>query len=277
MPPKAPPPTRGNYVTLAFYATSIPLQVFPGTSDSKVTRHQYILGDDGYHPVGNQLFDKHTGALVERDNVVRCVDTDDGPVEVSDEEIEQLLGTVNGTATIVTFVPLSLVAAGQFVPEKLYQARPARRRSGRKSEVDPGAERAFGLLVKAMRKSQVAAVVNVTLRGTPHYGVLLPNARLFLVAFDDEIREELPLNLVEPTAEELEAMQALIGMHTSPDVPELPDTTTAKVTAYALEKAQTDPAERPVANPAEPTPTDLMASLEAAIAQAKQRQATPTP
>lgn len=262
-------PTRStSNVSLSFMMMNIPVAIYSGTSKSGVSRSRYVNRNGEWHKVGNKNYDKQTGEEVEYGDIQSLVETKNGLVEITDEEIEALVDAPNGTLTIQGFVKQDALSGGHYIPQSLYQVRPQKRKVGKAKEVDPGAERAFALLTTAMRKAGVFAVVKYSLRGNPRFGALLSNGRLYELAFDNEVREDLPMPEAELSEQELSMMKQLIEQATQPEPPELLDDSTEKVMAYAEKKAESGEAvELPEAK-TEST-GDLMAALQASLEGSK--------
>lgn len=265
----APAPSRSTTnVSLSFMMMNIPVSIYAGTSKSGVSRSRYVNRNGEWHKVGNKYYDKQTGEEVEYADFQNLVETKNGLVEITDEEIEALVEASSGTLTIKGFVKQDALSGGRYVPQKLYQVRPQKRKVGKTKEVDPGAERAFALLTTAMKKSGVLAVVKYSLRGNPRFGALLPNGRMYELAFDNEVREGLPLPEAELSEQELSMMEQLINQATEQDPPILKDDSTEKVMEYAEKKAESGEAvELPEAK-TEST-GDLMAALQASLEAGK--------
>lgn len=238
---RAPAPGRSAAsVTINFGLMSIPCSLYAGTQDTAVRQKEYVQSGDGkFHPVGRKKINKDTGELIlDEGDVVRLLDTEHGPVEVTPDEIAALSEAVPGSADVVCFLPLAYMSAGYYVPEQMYQIKPKREGSG-KNKVEVSAK-PFDLLMAAMRKRGVFAIAKVVIRkGTqPRYAALMPNERLYLVHFDNEVREDLKRTPAEPSPEQLERASKAIAEATESSPPPLIDEVSERIRAFAAEKAE---------------------------------------
>jgi len=246
-----PPPKATGTLTISFgLGWSITCAVFGGTEETAVKRKEFVRteGVDEatgevttvYAPAGRVAINKETEQVVAYDELVRLVDTDYGPVEVTTEEWTALTEAAPGTADIVCFLPLAHMASGHFVPEAMHQLKPKKAGSGKNKVETSG--KAFDLLMATMRKRGVFAIVKATMRrGTsPRYGALMPNERLYLLHFDNEIREDLERTPNQITEEQLERAAKLIDEATLRHPPELIDEASERIREFASLKAQGD-------------------------------------
>jgi len=252
---RAAAPSRSSAtITVSFGLMSIPCALYSGTEDTAVKRKQFVrvpeVDADGepivkegkpvFHlaPTGRVPINKESGEVVSYDEVVSLVETDHGPVEVTEEEWSALTKAAPGTAEVVCFLPLSHMAAGHYVPEQMYQIKPKKEGKG-KNKVEVSGK-PFDLLMAAMRKQGVFAIVRVTTRrGTsPRFGALMPNERLYLLHFDNEIREtiERTPNEIDPT--HLERAARAVAEATTTQPPELIDDASARIREFAEERAK---------------------------------------
>ena len=86
-----------------------------------------------------------------------------------------------GLAEIQAFVPLKDL--GKYLTEGLLQVRPRKV----KGKVDVAAERAFALLLAAMKSRKVAALVKVAMRGPARFALLTPEGNLLLILTADAV------------------------------------------------------------------------------------------
>lgn len=261
-------------MTLSWGMVAIPVQLFAGTEDSKVSRSEYVKEVDSegkatYRKVGRMNIVKDTGEAVDSDRVVKCIEVGDGVVEVSDDEVANLIGATNGTASVVCFIKQSALFSGTYVLGDLKQLRPAKRTSGKQKVHDPAATKSFALLMAAMRKTASFAVLKVTTRGAPQFAALLPNGDLYMLRFDEEVRERLPMPEAEIEKEEVEMGVELVTLGLRDDPPTLHDDASKRVIEYAEEKAKGNAQSVTAPQAPEEESQDLMAALSAAVQQAK--------
>ena len=244
-----------NSITLSWGLVSIPLSVYSSVEDTAVSRKEFFQGDPEV-PVGRTPIRKDTGEPVDSHDVVRMAQASNGAwVVLTDEEIVQATQP-KGMAEITTFVPLRNALA-RYLPENVNQVRPRRE----KGKVNPGAERAFSLLMAVLAEKQLCALVMVAMRSPARPALLMPNGDLILIRTSDSIREELPMPDYEPSDAEL-AMGAALVDAVGTSAPALVNTTAEAVQAFVDAKAGGAPA------PVAPDPVIAQNSLEAQIAEA---------
>ncbi len=262
-------PSRASFSgTIGFGLVSIPVQVYAGSQSLGISRSEFIKNDDGtYAKVGRASVNKDVDpvVIVDTANVVKLFECEDGSlVELSDEEIENLVEAQNGRMQIVSFMPLNLLGSGRYVPTGINQVRPVKTKTRAGKVYEAGAARSFALLMAAMRKNQVFALVEQCARGRYSFSALMPTGRLLPLLLDDEVREDLPMPDVEVSDAELGLADNLMdALMSSTPVP-LVDERTAKVVEYAQKKAGGKKVEvTETVTPA--APTDLLQALQAAV------------
>jgi Ku protein len=254
----APAPQRAsNSFTLAFGVLNIPLSVYTGTEQTRVTRKEFLDGDATI-PVGRSPIRQDNGEVVPSDRVVRMAQASTGAwVVLTDDEIADATSTVKGVGDIVTFVPNKHV--GDYLAEDQVQVRP----KVEKGKPNPSADKAFALLLATMKRKKVVALVKVALRGPARHGLLFPDGTFVFVRTADQVREARPLaDNVKFTDQELKLAEALVDA-VGTDAPVLTDDTAPAVRAFVESKAT---GVAPVAAPQrEAIPLDIMAALSASI------------
>jgi len=263
----APQPQRAsNSFTLAFGVLNVPLSVYTGTEETRVTRKEFLVSDTSV-PVGRSPIRQDTGEVIASQDVVRMAQATSGAwVALGDDEIADSTTVEKGVADIVCFVPLKSV--GEYLAENQVQVRP----TVTKGKVNHAADKAFALLVTVMKKKKVAALVKVALRGPARYGLLFADGSLVFVRSADQIREARPLNTdVSFSKAELDLAAQLIDA-VGIDTPVIVDDTAPRVQAYVDAKAAGTAAPVPAAAAA-PVQVDIMAQLQASIAANKKGKA----
>lgn len=255
-------PTRASTsFTLAWGLMSIPVSVYTGTETTRVSRAEFTQVGEEWVPVGRSPIRKDNGEVIETAAVVRRAQASNGEwVTLTDDEIAEATSAVRGQGTIECFVAIKHL--NRYLTEGQAQVRP----KIEKGKVNPAAEKAFALLLAAMKSRKVVALVKVALRGPARYALLNSEGVLSLVLTADAIREHRPFNAVSLSAAELNMAGTLIDM-VGVDVPLLLDTNTPLVQAFVDSKA-TGKVTEPVAAAAQPT-VDVMAALSASIDAAK--------
>jgi DNA end-binding protein Ku len=258
-------PTRAHTsFTLAWGLLSVPVSVFTGTQTTRVPRKEFVQDGGEWFPVGRSPINTNTGDVIDSADVVRRAQASSGEwVTLSDDEIADATSVVRGQGTIECFIPVKNV--GQYLVEGQSQVRPQRV----KGKPNPAAEKAFALLLKAMKSRKVVALVKVAMRGPARYALLGHDGVLSLVLTADAIRENRPMEATTVSPAELAMAESLIDA-VGTDTPVLLDTNAPLVQAYVDSKA-TGVAPTVIAAP-QPT-VDVMAALQASIDAAKQSRA----
>lgn len=268
---------------------NLPVEVYGGTvSDHGITKHQYVTvtvpkgdGEDDTtedHPVGTKPYDKVTGEDVERDAIIKKIDTEYGEVFVDDHEIEQLFELQPDSLAVKTFQPLHLFHQGTYVPKSLYYVAAQKGKKGSKSVPSPENQRALAAFLKALREEGAMAVCELTTRGIPSPAILLPDGTLWTVYHTDALREQRPEPEVEVNADEVEALRTRIvkGNWTTDEV-DLTDERSSLIQDFADKKAEAGEfgqSEAPVLPERAPTAGNLLAALTASVQEAKAEQAS---
>lgn len=264
--PAAPPKRATASATLSFGPLNIPVQLFSSVEDRTnrfVKRSEYTR--DG-RPVGRAYMVKDTDPpeIVNQAEVIRCVEAEEGLVELTDDEIKACLDLPEKQADILTFLPLHVMGSGRYMPETLMQVRPAKGKQ--RGSFDPASAKAFTLLMKAMRQEQVFALIQLNLRGQPSFGALLPTGRLYRLLFDDEVREDLPLPDIDVSMDDVDRVRQI--MEVSAEPPELTNEHRDLILTYVDNKAKeggTIDQQEPASN--DEDVDDLLASLREATQQ----------
>lgn len=270
-------PTRSSgSMTVGWGIISLPLSLYSGTEEGGIRRQEFVAVQEGdetvYHKVGRQSVDKQTGQEVAYQDVVKMYETSSGAfIPLSDQEIETVISP-DRQGKVVAFLPLAHLAVGTYLPDAMYQARPSKG-SGRDRRPDPRAEQAFALLMAAMEAEKVFGLIEMVLRGKPRYAALCPDGRLLILHFDDEVRSDLAMPEAQFSKQELTMGRRFVKQLMRDEAPVLTDTASAKVRDYAEAKAA-GTATAPVMVETIPSAMpDLMAALEASLAQAQGERA----
>lgn len=258
MPAAAPTRSSGNAM-LSFGPLTIPIQLFTSVEDTStrfIKRSEYTRKGE---PVGRAPIIKGTEPpeIVDREQVARCVETEHGLVELTDDEVKGVLDLPEKQAEITTFLPLHVMGAGRYMPETLMQVRPAKGKQ--RGTFDPAAAKAFSTLLKAMRQEQVFALVKLNLRGHPAYGALLPTGRLYRLLFDDEVREDVNFPDIEVSADDVNMIRKMMNVSAKP--PELTNDYRPLLLAYVEQKAKDGHLLQERPEPDEEKVDDLLAQL----------------
>ena len=185
-------------------------------------------------------------------------------VSVGREELEELAPARSRTIDVEQFVDSAAIDPIYY--DESYYAVPER-----------GHERAFGLLVEAMRETGKIAISWFVLRRKRYLAALRPHGRLMVLATMFYADEIVPAAELEPAApqdlrkKERETAALLINTLAGPFEPErYPDEYRQRLTALIEGRAASA---RPAGTAAAPTGSgvqDLMAALQASVEAAKQ-------
>jgi DNA end-binding protein Ku len=256
-------PTRATTsFTLSWSLVNIPVSMFTGTEPTRVERKEFLDGTG--IPVGRAAIRKDTGEVIESAAVVRMAEASNGTwVVLTDDEIAACTSP-KGVGEIVAFVPNKNV--GNYLAETLNQVRP----KATKGKVDAMAARSFALLMGTLKRTKTHALVKVALRGPARYALLDQDGNFTLVRTHDAIRQSVPVDKDFVFSDEEIALASQLVTLVGVGAPVLTDDTAPAVQAFVNAKAAGAPA--PVA-PEAPVASDLMASLTASVAAAKQAKA----
>ena len=254
----APAPTRSSgTITLSWGMVSIPLKIYAGTEKNSVGRKEYTLDEDGNPvPVGRVYSIRGTETIVSYADVFKAVErpTEGGDTEVvavSDDDLKSVLPMKNGTGQVLCFVKQSAIFQGQYVLENLYQVRP-----------DEGAERAFAILIAAMRKTSSLVVFKMVLRNKAKFVAMLPNGDMYDIVYDGDVRERLPMPEVEIAEAEIEMGIQIVERGLTTDRPDIVNDEDQALRRLITEKTLGLPTKT---SGVTPQGQDLMADLRASL------------
>lgn len=268
-------------VTIQCGLLNVPVEIYSGLADFGIKRMMFhaTTGQE----IGQQLVLKvdgiNTETIVKRDQTVRKVQTPAGFVYVEDGEIESLCNLVPKTVVVQGFYPMSQWERHNVAGEKLYFVEPTRtsRKVAGKTvkAADPSSQMGLGLLLTAMKDEGVFALVEWVSRGKPKPAVLLPDGQLWTIYYDEQLREQRPVEIPEDLpATAVGQARALVTAMTESEVPLLSDEYTLKIQAFADEKAAAGDFSQPdEVAAAAPTAAvfDLEAMLQASIDAANKK------
>lgn len=255
---RASAPSRSTgTVTLSWGLLTIPLSYFVGTEETRVSRKEFFMGIPD-RPVGRSLTDKATGTVITTDQVKKLAQaSNEAWVELTDEEIAACT-LPRGLAEIISFLPnkrdVDYIAEGTFAQLRTPKT---------KGKANPAQDKAYALLLAAMVRADVSALIKFSLRGPAKYGILDAKGNLTVVRTASEVREAQPLPSSPITEAELELALNLIKM-VGIDTPVIEDDTATAVQAFVDAKAG---GAAPVALPPPvPVSDDIMTLLTMSLA-----------
>lgn len=266
----APAPSRkSGTIPVTIGMVTMTLDLFSSAEESATRRSSYVRIGDELHPVGMTSYDKVTGSNIEKSEIVKCVEASDGTlVEVSDEEMHLVMAE-DGVSEFIGFLDNGTFRS-EYVIEKKYQVRPTTKIANKTVKVSPFAK-PFAVFLEGMRQTNSVGIVKYVSRGNPKYYALLPDGSFFSLLYDEEVREDRPLPIVDLTDEEKAMGVKLVQKFTVDSTPVLTDETSTKVAALVEAKAEAIAKGEAFALPvaAEPTEStggdDFMAAMMASL------------
>lgn len=271
-------PTRKvGSITPSFGPIPVRLDVYsasPSTEKSGVKRSEYVknAAGDGYDKVGRQAVNKLTGDEVDATNVVKLYECEDGTlIELTNDEIDLVIGGQHGDAELAFFADADVIGE-HYLVDGYYQVRPSKRAKGTKKIDDPANNKAFAMLLEALKATNKVAILQYCMGAKPMYAALRSDGRLYKLKFSDEVREDLPMPVLPPShsisdSEKQLAVAIVANMaKATADLPELEDTATERVVQYAEAKAKTGEVKAKVEDLAPPAPpADFAAAMAAFV------------
>lgn len=253
--------------SLSFGLVSVPVELFSATEDRTIHFNQFQTGTSDR--IRNKRVNERTGDEVEFSEIVKGYDLGGGEyVLVTPEELESVEPGRTRNIEITDFVDLDEVDPVYY--QKTYYLAP-------KGEQ---AERAYGLLRKAMEDSNKAAVATFVMRGKQYLVTVRPEPRVLVLQtmfFADEVRDpakEVPGVPVEAdfSDRELKTAKMLIDSMAAEWEPEQYRDTYRERVEDLVERKRAGEEVVVETHPAKPTKVvDLMAALQASVEAARGR------
>jgi DNA end-binding protein Ku len=252
--------------SISFGLLNVPVKLYSAVSRRQISFRELRESDSSR--VRHKRVAEADGEEVAYEEIVKGYElAPDQYVVFSRDELEELDPKKTKAIEVESFVDLDDIDPIYFVQP--YYLGP-----------EPGAERAYALLVKAMSDERKVAVARFVLRNKEHLAALRPMGdvlTLTTMRFADEIVPPaeldgvVPEELEKPKAKELQMAKQLVGSLTSDfDPDEFHDEYREELLARIEAKAQGEDLVQAVSE--EPTPTkapDLMAALEESLAAVK--------
>ena len=169
---------------ISFGLVHIPIALYTATSEQALNFDW--LDKRSMDPVGYKRVNKKTGKEIEKENIVKGIEYEDGQyVILSPEEISAAYPKTTQTIEIEAFVPAADIPL-------LYLNRPYY-----VAPINKGTK-VYALLREILRKNGKAAIARVVIQTKQHLAALMPCGPmlvLYLLRWEDEIRsfEQLPL------------------------------------------------------------------------------------
>jgi DNA end-binding protein Ku len=251
---------------ISFGLVNVPVKLYSAVSKKTVRFHQ-LNGETGAR-IQQKRVDSTTGDEVPYENLVKGYEMGrDRYVVITPEELESLDPEKTRTIDIEDFVDLEDIDP-LFFDHPYYLV------------ADKGAEKAYRLLVDAMEESGKAAIARVVLRSKEQLVVIRPAGPVMAMStmnFADEVVDPGTIDEAgageskgKTTDRELKMAQQLIDSLSSDWEPEkYHDTYRARVLDLVERKAQGEDISVAPEAPKEDKVPDLMAALEASLAEVK--------
>ena len=167
---------------ISFGLVHIPIALHTATTEQGLNFDW--LDKRSMDPVGYKRINKKTGEEIDKENIVKGIEHEDGEyVILSPEEIEAAYPKTTQTIEIEAFVPVDDI-------ELIYLERPYYI-----SPINKGTK-VYALLREILQKNKKAAIARVVIQTKQHLAALIPSGPmlvLYLLRWGDEIRsyEEL--------------------------------------------------------------------------------------
>jgi DNA end-binding protein Ku len=199
----AAPSTRAVWKgAISFGLVHIPIVLYSATAE---TRAKFNLIDSAtMSPVGNRQVSKTTGEAVQREEIVKGIQVDEGQyVVLSKEEIRSALPKTTQTIEIESFVDAADIPTAFF--SKPYHVAPGAR-----------GEKPFALLRQTLERTGKAGIARVVISTKQHLAALMPHGDgmvLNLLRCAEEVRDAPAPTAAapaEPSERELKMAQQLV-------------------------------------------------------------------
>lgn len=254
---RAPASTRGNKLTLSFGTLSVQVSTFPTTTDDHgIARKMFFeVPGEPDHEVGYASYDKQTGTILSRDQVVKKVATELGFVFVEDSEIETLLDLDPRSITINSIHPMAHWLDGPLMSRTVWTLDATPKTVGKRKVPNRRDRIALRALLDALTERAAFGLGEMVLRGVPKPVVLLPNGELHQVRFAEEMREPRTMApLADADLPHLDQVRRALGplldeFWSSAPVAEPSDVRTALIQQFADNKARAGDFGKPVETP----------------------------
>jgi DNA end-binding protein Ku len=249
--------------SISFGLVNIPVRMFTAQKDHEVSFHQ--LSKRSGNRVRYRKVDEKTGRELDNDDIVKGYEVADGKwVTFAEDELDELRPESTRTVEIEDFVDLAEIDPIYF--EKTYYLAP---------EDNPGAKRAYELMLAAIKDRGRAGLGRVVMRNKQSLAAIRPVdgvLALSTMRFADEVLaprevEGLDVGRTQVDTKSKKLATSLIDSLAGPFEPKkYRDTYTAELRKLIKKKAAGETIEP--SKPPEPVGanvTDLMAALQASL------------
>lgn len=249
---------------VSFGLVTVPVELYTVVRPQRVRFRQ--LNRETNAPVRQRLADASTGEEVDRDEIVKGYELDDGRfVVVEPDELDELKPEASRLICIHAYVEQSEIDPVFF--DRSYYLAPD-------GEV---ARRPYQLLTDAMGRIDQVAVATFVMRNREHLAIIRARGGVLILStmhHAAEVMEPADLDLdlergASPDARELAMAEQLIGsMHADFDPEEYPDRHQAKVLEYLEAKGEGRSVDVDTGRADQANVVDLMAALEQSLQRA---------
>jgi DNA end-binding protein Ku len=251
--------------SISFGLVNVPVKVYSAVKQQDLHFNQFEEKSNAR--IRYKKVSEKTGKEVDPDKIVKGYELSKGHyVMVDPEELEAFEPRATRTIDIEDFVALAEIDPVYF--EHTYYLAP---------DGGEGPERSYALLLAAMEDQEKVGIGRVVMRTKQYLAALRPFDGVMAMStmlFHDEVVsvsdiEELPVRKKASAREVKMAGQIIESLTTEWDPKRYQDTYRERVLEYIEKKAAGEEVVVEEAEPEEPKVVDLMAALEASLAEAK--------
>jgi DNA end-binding protein Ku len=251
--------------TISFGLVSVPVRMFPATESKELRFH--FLDKRDLSPIAYEKVRRDDREPVDPDEIVRGFEIEKGRyVPLEDEDLDRLDIELTHSIDIYAFVDLDEIDPVFF--RKAYYLLP-----------DKGAEKPYGLLVRALEETGKIGIAKVVIRNKQHLAALRPYKGVLLLEtmyYADEVRrpEALDGDVAKPKLQqaEVELAKSLVENLSDTFDPEKYDDTYRKELLDLIRaKAEGQPLPEPAQEQGGEV-IDLMAALRESVEQTKKQR-----
>jgi DNA end-binding protein Ku len=250
--------------SIGFGLVNVPVRMYSAVEEHDLHFH-YVHAPDGSR-IAYQKVCRAEDRPVPDEEIVKAFEFEKGEhVYMTDEDFEAAEAEGGKTIDIRAFVPYEAIDPIYF--ERTYYLGPGQ-----------DGEKVYALLLKAMERSDLAAVAKFVMRDRQHLGCLRVREGVIMLErmhFADEIREteEIAPKEAKVEKQELDMAAQLIEQYTGSFEPEkFRDTYRDALCEIINAKRKGEVVRAPQVEEAE-APTDLMAALRASVEAVQRRRA----
>jgi DNA end-binding protein Ku len=247
--------------TIAISLITLPVQLYPATEERRIALREVHDSDGGR--VRHRRWCEAESREIPYAEIGRAYETPDGTlVPLSDAELEQLPLPTRRTCTVLGFAPADVLDPLQL--GRPYWAAPH----------GQAAARPYALMTEALFRADRIGLGRLAIRSRERLAAIVPRDGVLLVhtlRWPDEVRSSADLAPTVPLDErELDLARTLIEQLTDVDLAQQHDEYRHALEALVDAKL----AGRAIEAPRQPAPAavDLMATLEAAVRQAREER-----